>query len=459
LQIDLLEIRMRMKYLTFALVFALSTRLPAVNGASGELPSQWELDPFGGIKSYQSEATGWFRLEQIRGRYFWITPDGHPMFSLGVTHAVDLVKYDDVQVLENKFDNDRQQLASHLVKSMRSWGYNTSGYGTLTEMMKQIPYVATIWTIGPRSHSAGEAKSGFSDIFDAHVQEQMKTTVEAAVKVHKDNRFCMGYLFVDLPMWVVVPIRGSSYLEFIRKLPVDAPGRRVYADFLTHRHAGGLREFNQAYGLDLKVPGELFTADLSQVSPVGREQVMLDDEAFMNIIADLYYRITIGTLRAADPNHLVLGDRLMEADPTRVGVRAPDSILKTAAKYVDVISFQPLGTRELKRDYIDHVYTITGKPVAFIDVNTMTRRPCEDEPEGSSYEVEGGERTVEFYLDAASSPYLIALHRCTIRDHRPWDMKFYRQGLLKDDHTEHELLVDYTRKTNEAVHRLVYGGL
>ena len=57
-------------------------------------------------------------------------------------------------------------------------------------------------------------------------------------------------------------------------------------------------------------------------------------------MADIYYTCVVGELRKADPHHLVLGDRLMALPEW-----TPDSILVTAAKHVDVISFQPMGTR------------------------------------------------------------------------------------------------------------------
>lgn len=95
-----------------------------------------------------------------------------------------------------------------------------------------------------------------------------------------------------------------------------------------------------------------------------------DDEAFLNRIADVYYTCVAGELRKADPHHLILGDRLMALPEW-----TPDSILVTAAKYVDVIAFQPMGTRTMLRDYLDRVHRLTGKPILLADVNTMTRRP------------------------------------------------------------------------------------
>jgi len=134
----------------------------------------------------------------------------------------------------------------------------------------------------------------------------------------------------------------------------------------------------------------------------------------------------------------------------------PDSILVTAAKYVDVISFQPLGTRTLLRTYLDRVHQLTGKPVLLADTNTMTRRPARDEADVEEYERSAGEHTLRYYADAAAATPCIGIHRCTVRDYQPWNPQYHRRGLLKADDTPYPILVDYTRRTNARVYEQVY---
>lgn len=62
---------------------------------------------------------------------------------------------------------------------------------------------------------------------------------------------------------------------------------------------------------------------------------------------------------------------------------------------------------------------------------------------------------VQRHLPAAHRPHA-GLHRCTMRDYQPWNTQYHRRGLLKADDTPYPLLVDYTRRTNAQVHRLVY---
>ena len=376
-----------------------------------------QYDSYGGVLSLKGSETGWFHAEETGGRWYFVTPEGHAFFSLGATHAVECTRQDELNLFRTKYGESEERLAEFFLAQFKEWGYNSSGYGPLPTMEKRIPYVATIWTEGPRSFSAGE-KSHYTDIFDPAVQDRLRKRVRAATAGHTDNPRCLGYVFIDLPVWHPKPKRGESYCEFIRSLNADSPGRKAYDNFVAQRQEEG--------------------------KSVG-------DEAFLNHIADVYYTCVVQELRRCDPHHLVLGDRLMALPEW-----TPDSILVTASKYVDVISFQPMGTRTLLRDYIDHVHELTGKPVLLADTNTMTERPQKDQVDTTDYERSAGEHTMEYYLDVAGSKYCIGIHRCTVRDYQPWNPQYHRRGLLRADDTPYPILVDYTRRTHEEVYDAVY---
>jgi hypothetical protein len=371
-------------------------------------------DRYGGLRALRAEATGWFRVAPLQGRWFFITPEGHALFSLGVSHTVECTTRDERDLFTTRYGRDEPRLAAFFLTHLRTWGYNSTGYGALPSLQRQLPYVAEIWTEGPRSFSAGE-KSVNTDLFDPAVGARLQATVRAAAARHRDNPFCLGYVFIDLPVWHPRPPRGPGYVEFFRSLPAGAPGRAA------------LEQFRRDH------PGA-------------------DDEAFLNHVAARYYTITTTALRAADPHHLILGDRLMALPE-----RTPDSILRTAAKFVDVLSFQPMGTPKPIGAYLDRVHQLTGKPVLLADVNTMTMRPAKDLADSTAYERAAGEHTLAYYLDAARSRACLGLHRCTLRDYQPWNLQYHRRGLLRADDTPYPLLVDYTRRTNAEVLRLVHG--
>jgi hypothetical protein len=436
------------KYFLVAVMIIASSQASSQSGIS--------CDQYGGIKSIKGKKTGWFHVQELNGRWYFITPEGNAFFSLGPTHSVEVIKQDELNLWETRYKKDETKLAELYLSYFKEWGYNSSGYGPLPTMEKRIPYVASIWTEGPRSYSAGD-KSTYSDIFDPVVQERLRKTVRTAVAGHRNNPYCLGYVFIDCPVWNIKPQRGISYIDFIRSGNQNSPGKKEYVKFLAGRYNNDIAALNKAYGTGFSSFDVMLSSESLTLQAKDNQSVTEDDEAFLVILADKYFSIAAGELRKADPDHLILGDRFMSASKSQPGLRVPDEVLKMAAKYLDVISFQPMGTTEMRKDYINHVNQITEKPVLLADVNTMTSRPYEGQTNTEEYEKSAGEHTINFYMDAAESPALIGIHRCTVRDYRPWDTNFHRRGLLKKDDTPYPLMVKYTIEANNAVYNKVYG--
>ena len=76
-----------------------------------------------------------------------------------------------------------------------------------------------------------------------------------------------------------------------------------------------------------------------------------DCDAFLGVLADRYFALTTAAVRAADPDHLVLGSRFA-LPPAR-------SVIDAAAAYVDVISF---NCYDSVPDVALAAYAATGKP-------------------------------------------------------------------------------------------------
>jgi hypothetical protein len=414
-------------------------------------------DSFGGFKGLKAEGSKWFTVGQVDGRWYFITPEGHPFFSIGATHAVECIKLDELDLFTSQYQQDESKLSEVFLSYFKKWGYNSSGYGALPSMEKSIPYVVEVWTYGPRSLSAGE-RSKHVDIFDPGVKNMIKQVIIDSVARHINNPLCLGYVGIDLPLWVVSPARGESYPDFFRKMDTQSLGKAVYIDFLKKKYANDLSSLNAAYHLQLSSVEDIIHADLGQVSANDNQNIASDDYEFLLIIAEEYFSYISAVFQEADPNHLYLGDRFMAIpDDERPHMKVPDDLLVIAAKYVDVISFQPMGTRMLIKDYIDHVNAVTGLPVLLADVNCVTIRPEEGQEDTYDYEIQTGEHTLEYYLNASESRSLIGIHRCTVRDFRPWDTRYHRRGLLKRDDTPYPILEEFTIKANEMVYELVYG--
>ncbi|MHC4700125.1 MAG: hypothetical protein ACYTFQ_06075, partial [Planctomycetota bacterium] len=90
-------------------------RLPARQQLNLQKPDDATFDPYGGIKSVRSEASGFFRVDKLGGRWWFITPAGHGFISAGVNHV------------DYKGDYSKD-FVRFVVSNLKDWGFNTIGW-------------------------------------------------------------------------------------------------------------------------------------------------------------------------------------------------------------------------------------------------------------------------------------------------------------------------------------------
>ena len=82
-----------------------------------------------------------------------------------------------------------------------------------------------------------------------------------------------------------------------------------------------------------------------------RGAFVADCDAFVALLADRYFEMTVAAVKAADPNHLLLGCRFAYVPQA--------CVIDAAGRWLDVISF---NCYELDPTAVIDAYAITGKP-------------------------------------------------------------------------------------------------
>ena len=95
------------------LTFLLLAPLAALHTAN--LPP---LDTCGGIPAIKREATGFFRVEQINGRWMFISPEGHGYLALGANHIGKHMAGQAAELLK-RFEGDREKAGAALTQAIR----------------------------------------------------------------------------------------------------------------------------------------------------------------------------------------------------------------------------------------------------------------------------------------------------------------------------------------------------
>ncbi|TWT81579.1 hypothetical protein CA13_30320 [Planctomycetes bacterium CA13] len=311
-----------------------------------------ELDKYGGTTAIKGDATGFFHVEEIDGRSWFITPEGNAFFAVALSHM--LSGESDV-ACQNVYGGNADKWLKDSFEKARAMGFNCA-LGSATSPERNLngfvdvpkaeklfreanfPFaVGVILLKHPWEFVDGET---LPDIFHPDYEQLIRSRAAQVCPRYKDDPLCMGYYygfgaFNQSDQWV------NHHLS----LPQGSPGREVLSDLLIKRYAADVKKFNAAYGTSLKDMSELKSSfdlvyekeyerrNYPRVGETLDKQKLADFEAIVSHMCVTLYRIGHESIRRWDGNHLILGSFIKE------WALSIDSWKKTAP-YVDMIAPQ-----------------------------------------------------------------------------------------------------------------------
>lgn len=302
--------------------------------------------PSVGCKSTQVDQPGsFFKVQKIKDRWWFVAPSGEALYSLGIDCIGSSVKSkdgrDDYRAnLIRKWGekNYRNRFDQRTVVRLRSWGFNTLGNwcDATTVARCRMPYVHT----GPKTWECKVAyiDGDICDAFDPAFEQETRRVAGELAK-NKRDKMLIGY-FVDneLPWWNL----GYDVLA----MDTEAHARRKFIKQLQAKYES-IGALNKAWGTSAKSYAEL------QWPGDGKSSAADKDLAeYRGRFAERFYRGWYNAIKAADPNHLVLGSRI----PYPM-----DEVVAANARYTDVLSFNHYGA-DLPSAF-DRYYKAFGKPL------------------------------------------------------------------------------------------------
>lgn len=328
---------------------------------------------WGGLADRKVEASGFFRTEQIDGVWWFIDPDGGRFLSKGVVSVQ--FDHDNVQGTDRRPYREactrkygsREAWRRVAADRLASWGFNTLGAWSEPEIAGAgavplasaagVVYVATAF---------GEQRGGWPlcDIFDPEFEQFARAHARKVCTPQSDDPHVLGW-FTDNELPWGPDWRGENELLPTILRAMGAPfSRRAALALLKNRH-DSINQFNAAWQCALSSWDDLaaaplqpppfsrnfFTNDRAQEhDPIARAY-FADCDAFAGLLAERYLSVSAAAIRAADPNHLVLGARFAYVPP--------QDVVDAAGRYCDVISvncYDPLP------DAVIDSYAETGRP-------------------------------------------------------------------------------------------------
>jgi len=324
------------------------------------------FDLYGGWKGIRREATGRFRVEQVDGVWWLITPLGHAFFSNGPT-GVDIVG-DYIQGT-----NRSPYLENNLEKhgSAEAWAASTSsrfcalgirslggwmGAADLDRFAGTIPYAVNAEFYGamPRLSGAPPSAVPRRDVFAPNAEELARQLAAPGGLIARcaQDPWCIGVYPENEAPYAPAVLAGGGHLEAYLAQPPGAPGKQEMQDFFTSRYGGDVQRFNTVWATNLSTfddmqslaklgtcPPTLGYADDACYLKESPERIA-DRYAFEAHVAGHIAELADRVLDGANPGMLNLGPRIV------VSPFAP-VVLQALARPADIMSINNYDVRSL----------------------------------------------------------------------------------------------------------------
>jgi hypothetical protein len=311
-----------------------------------------QLDQYGGFTGIKGKKNGFFHLEKINGRNWFVTPDGNVFFPVGLSH---MYSGESIDAAEKVYGGDADAWLKDSFKKARAMGFNCA-LGSATSPERNLngfvdvekaealfrkanfPYaVGVILLKHPWEFVDGET---MPDIFHPEYKKLIESRAKAVCPKYKDDPLVMGYYYGFGAF-----NKADEWVNHHLSLPAGSPGRVAIVDVLIKQYGGDVAIFNKAYGTSLKRIADLKTTEELTCEkayerrnyPVIRkglnEQKLKDFEAIIQHMCVTLYKVGHNAIRQYDRNHLILGSFIKEW-------ALNTESLKQAAPYVDMLAPQ-----------------------------------------------------------------------------------------------------------------------
>ena len=307
--------------------------------------ADYNYSRYGGYLQKQVKGTGFFRIEKVDGRWWFVDPDGYLFLSHGVDcvnpggggNTRDLDKRDGMFKelppeqfrqsargresasfgtwnLYRRYGEDFREKANEMaVKRMQKWGLNTIANWSSAAVynLNKIPY-----TLQLRGIAMDGNLMGLADVYAPGFAARMDSSMKTYLPVNRNNQWVVGYFVGNEPSWLGQEARLCDLI-------LEGPERPVKAELKKYLQDGD--------------------------SPERKKQ-------FIYKTFDIFLQTVKTTMKRHDPNHLNLGIRfgnLNELD---------EQLMEICRNAFDILSFNCYDLKPNK-EMMDRALRLTDKPM------------------------------------------------------------------------------------------------
>ena len=311
---------------------------------AGVMPD-YNYTRYGGYKQKQVKGTGFFRIEKVDGRWWFVDPDGYLFLSHGVDcvnpggggNTRDLDKRAGMfkQLPPEQFrqnargresasfgtwnlyrrfgDNYREKANEMIINRMTMWGLNTIANWSNASVYRLNKKAHTLQLSGL---SMDGNLMGLADVYDPEFASRMDASMKSYLPQNKDNPWILGYFVANEPSWLGQEARLCDLIL----AGADRPIKTELQKFLQNGN-----------------------------TPENKKQ-------FIFKTFDIFLQTVKTTMKRYDPNHLNLGMRFGNLNELN------DELMAICRNAFDVLSFNCYDLRPNK-DMMDRALRLTDMPM------------------------------------------------------------------------------------------------
>ena len=340
---------------------------------------------WGGTYTGIFDASGFFCVAESDGIFWLVDPDGGRFLSKGVNtvcfdqdHIRDTPRAPYAEACARKYGSEAAWRAAAGAR-LANWGFNTLGCWSDESVADAGSFRLAVtpnvdlgmsfaWTMN--REVSEEYAQNFPDVFDINFDRYVRNRAREACALRADDHKILGW-FIDNELRWGPDWRGSDeLLTLFLGLERTAPGRTAAVAWLRECHQD-FQKFNAIWrtpvqswkALDAlkrieppyrRLP--VYQRDANQEhganhSDAARAEFFAGCDAFAGLVGQRYFETTCAAIRAADPNHLILGCRFAYVPPP--------GVVEAAARHCDVIS---INCYDFDASPTIDAYRDTGKP-------------------------------------------------------------------------------------------------
>lgn len=432
--------------------------------AKDPAPATW--DRFGGwAAGPKLKATGSFYTAKHDGKWYFVDPEGHLFWSLGIdvlqphtdaTIGRNHEKWFTAPVpadgsmpfthwnLQKKYGKEdyQDEFYDVLARRLRAWGINTIGNWAKSDFMLKgaLPYTMQLSDFAKELPRFRNSRVKFYDVFDPEFEVRMgnilrdRAAVDELTRKSIDDPMCIGY-FIDNEL------AFGGIMKAVFEAEADQPAKLEFLKDLQKKY-DSIDALNKTWNTSYADWNALLK---SKSMPAGKG-FRKDSDAFSNKFIERYFQLSRKGIKSLAPHRLYLGCRF-------VGFRHAEAVRRIAAKYSDVISINSYHNSIANVD----PDLFFGKPMMIGEFHFGTYDRGMFSP-GLCPVWNQQERAVSFqrYLQGAlTNPAMIGAHWFQFRD-QPltgrWDGEGYQIGFVDVADTPYVELTRAAREVGEHMY-------